>query len=118
MSTRVSHEERIQFTTRRIAKTLAWIGGIVTVGCALLIRDQPGPNHGGDTPKFWTTGRGKGVLNAHDPDWRKLLAATVHLELPDKPAAAYTQFQKWLAKPSLQTELAALALNTAVAPAM
>jgi hypothetical protein len=72
-----------------------------------------GPNHGGDTPKFWTSGRAKGVLNQHDPDWRKLLAGTVHLELPDKPAAAYAQFQKWLAKPSLQTELAALALNTA-----
>jgi hypothetical protein len=72
-----------------------------------------GPNQGGDPPKFWAGGTGKAVLNAHDPEWRRLVAGTVHLDLPDKPSLAYSQFHKWLARPSVQTQLAALALNAA-----
>jgi hypothetical protein len=72
-----------------------------------------GPNHGGDPPKFWAGGKGKAVLNAHDPEWRRLVINTVHLDLADKPSLAYAQFQKWLAKPSVETQLAALALNAA-----
>jgi len=71
------------------------------------------PNQGGEPPKFWAGGRGKSVLNAHDPEWRKLLVGAVHLDLPDKPALAYAQFQKWLAKPSMGTQLASLALGVA-----
>jgi len=71
------------------------------------------PNRGGAGPKYWAGGQGKAILNTHDPAWRELLNSTFHLNLSDKPSQAYDQFKKWLGKPTVQTQLAALALSTA-----
>lgn len=70
-------------------------------------------NRGGADPQFWAGAKGKAVLNAHDPAWRTLLNATLHLTLPDKPAPAYDQFKKWLGTPGVAAQLAATVLNVA-----
>ena len=81
-------------------------GANVGVACTV-------PNRGGAEPKYWSGGRGKAVLNTHDPAWRTLMKSTVHLDLPDNPSQAFDQFKKWLSKSTVQTQLAALALNIA-----
>ena len=68
-------------------------------------------NRGGEHPKFWASGKGRDILMEHDAAWRKLMNSTFHLNLPNKADQAYTLFKKWLAKPTVQTQLAALALN-------
>jgi hypothetical protein len=71
------------------------------------------PNRGGAGPQFWTSAKGKTILNTHDPAWRNLLKATLHLELPQFPAAAHDQLKRWLASPGLASQLAAAVLNVA-----
>jgi hypothetical protein len=71
------------------------------------------PNRGGQTAKYWAGGKGKAVLNGHDPAWIQLLNSTLHLSLSGNSSEAYDDFKKWLSKPANQGELAALALNIA-----
>ena len=70
-------------------------------------------NHGGENAKYWSSSKGKAVLNEHDPAWADLLNSTLHLNLSGKSGEAYDDFKKWLSKPASQPELAALALNIA-----
>ncbi|MGA7239423.1 MAG: hypothetical protein WBY44_27320 [Bryobacteraceae bacterium] len=85
----------------------AGVGG-VNLGAACTV-----PNRGGEAAKFWSSSKGKAVLNAHDPAWVELLNSTLHLNLAGKSDQAYNDFKKWLSKPGSQPELAALALNIA-----
>jgi hypothetical protein len=78
-------------------------------------------NRGGSNSRFWESGKGKAVLNAHDPAWQTLLSSTLNLASVDgsrftvsgTPSQAYGQFKKWLGKASVSTELATAALNVA-----
>jgi hypothetical protein len=68
---------------------------------------------GGESAKYWASSKGKAVLNAHNPVWQGLLNSKFQLNLPATPNEAYAQFQKSLSKPTVQTQLAVLALNIA-----
>ena len=72
-------------------------------------------NRGASDLKFWAGAKGKAVLNAHDPEWRKMVNLTFHLNLPDAPGAAYDQFKKWMGKSTVATQVVTLALNVAYA---
>ncbi len=69
------------------------------------------PNGGGAPPKFWQGGKGKAILNANFPAWSDLINSRFPLNLPGTASSAYDQFKKWLDKPSISTQLAALTLN-------
>ena len=68
---------------------------------------------GGESAKYWAGSKGKAVLNAHNAEWQALLNSKFQSNLPPAPNDAYAQFQKSLSKPTVQTQLAVLALNIA-----
>ena len=70
-------------------------------------------NRGGQKPKYWTGGKGADLVMEHDAAWRKLMSSTFHLALAAKPQQSLKQFKSWMSKPTVQTQLASLALSIA-----